>query len=411
MGIKYPFSPESARKSIFCHAKMDELFLRLMHSFSGIWPAMILLMNKTWLLCILFISLVLLTILKAQELKSLSPYFKSDPVIKLKAFTEARARVPKEDLEHLKLWESIITGRSAPLSRLLKEKYKSLGLNHLFTPSGFHLSAVLFPFLKMIKSRYHFFVLILLASGLCFVPGLTALKRMLTIKTHQEVFGLHAGFCLALLADMLFGSFQEGALSFTYSFLFIGIIYSGLQGFSLFIWFFIAQMILAYFQNADISPLILLASPILNLCFGLVMPILFVLAFPLWDWQLFSGIQIIKGLQYLVSFFSHLSIQFPLMEMHFMVLLTVAFFVFRKYRWALIVFILLSNSLNLDRESIPSMASKEFAPQGEIVETIYREEDVVVYFRDGKCRMKLVQGFWFENCSPVKRSSRKKKIS
>jgi len=368
-------------------------------------------MNKTWLLSILCISLVLLAIQKSHELKSLSPYFKADPVIRLKTFTEARSRVSKDDLEHLKLWESMITGRSAPLSRLLKEKYKSLGLNHLFTPSGFHLSAVLFPFLKLIKSKYHLIVLIILGSGLLFVPGLTALKRMLTIKAHQQVFGMHVGFCLALMVDMLFGSFQEGALSFTYSFLFIGIIYSGLQGLSLIIWFFLAQIILAYFQNADISPLILLASPILNLCFGLVMPVLFLLAIPLWDWQLFSGIQIIKVLQFLVSFFSNLSIQLPLMEIHFMVLVCMGFLVFRKYQWTLITFIIISSSLNLDRESIPSMASKEFAPQGEIVETFYREEDVLVYFKDGKCKMRLVQGFWFENCSPVKRSSRRKKIS
>jgi hypothetical protein len=77
----------------------------------------------------------------------------------------------------------------------------------------------------------------------------------------------------------------------------------------------------------------------------------------------------------------------------------------------LISFFLLSGSLNLDRESIPALPAKEFVPQSEIVETFYREEDVVVYFRDGKCRMKLVQGFWFENCSPVRRSSRRKKIS
>jgi MFS family permease len=390
---------------------MDELFLRLILSFSGLMLAIAPLMNKSWLLSILIISLILLGILKASELKSLSPFFKADPVIKLKSFTEARSRIPKEDLEHLKLWESILTGRSAPLSRLLKEKYKSLGLNHLFTPSGFHLSAVLFPFLKLIKTKYHLLVLIILGSALFFMPGLTALKRMLTIKTHQEVFGMHAGFCLALMADMLFGSFQNGALSFTYSFLFIGIIYSGLQGLSLIIWFFIAQIILAYFQNADISPLILLASPILNLCFGFVMPLLFLLAFPLWDWQLFTGIQIIKGLQYLVTFFSNLSIRLPMIEIHSVILICVGFLVFRNYRWALIAFVLLSSSLNLDRESIPSMPSKEFSPQGNIVETFYREKDVVVYFKDGKCRMKLVQGFWFENCSPVRRSSRKKKIS
>lgn len=357
------------------------------------------------------ISLTLLSVLKAHELRSLAPYFRADPVIKLKVFSEAQKRVSIDDLEHLKLWESIISGRSAPLSRLLKEKYKSLGLNHLFTPSGFHLSAVLFPFLKFIKLKYHLLVLLILGSLLYFVPGLTALKRMLIIKTHQQVFGLHAGFCLALMTDMLFGSFQEGALSFTYSFLFIGIIYSGLRGLSLMIWFFFAQMILAYFQNADISPLLLIASPVLNLSFGFLMPFLFVLAYPLWDWQLHLGLQLIKILQAMVSFFSNISLKLPWIEIHFFILVLVGLMVFRKYKLLPILLLLLSFSLNIDRENLPALSSKEFVPRGEIVETFYREKDVVVYFRDGKCRLKMVQGFWFENCSPLKRSSRRKKIS
>lgn len=338
-------------------------------------------------------------------------FFKSDPAIKLSSFTEARSRVSKQDLEHLKLWESMLTGRAAPLSRMLKDKYKALGLNHLFTPSGFHLSAVLFPFMKLIKDKYHLYVLILMGCGLFFLPGLTALKRMLTIKTHQKVFGHHLGFIIALLMDMLFGSFQEGALSFTYSFLFLGIMYSGLKSFSLIIWFFFAQIILAYFQNADISPILLLASPVLNLLFGLAMPALFLLAFPLWDWQLFIGISLIKILQTIVGLFSSLSFNLPLIEIHSFVLIFIGLLVFRKYQWVFATFLFLSSSLNLDRESIPALPSKEFVPQGRIIETFYREKDVLVYFEDGKCRMKLVQGFWFENCSPVRRSSRRKKIS
>lgn len=365
-------------------------------------------MNKPWLLSILTVSLALLSVLKAYELRSLAPFFKAEPVIKLKTFTDARSRVKKEDLEDLKLWESMITGRSAPLSRLLREKYKSLGLNHLFTPSGFHLSAVLFPVLKFIRSQFHLPLLLLLGCGLYFMPGLTALKRMLSIKTHQEVFGLHVGFCLALLTDIMFGSFQEGALSFTYSFLFIGIIYSGLQGLSLIIWFFFAQVILAYFQNSDISTLLLLASPILNFCFGLFMPVLFLFSFPLWDWQLFTGIKLIKILQVMVTFFSEISLKLPMVEIHIVVLMVIACLCFRKYRWMMIGIVISSSSLNLDRESIPSYPTKEYVPKGNVIETLYRENDVVVRFEDGKCRMKLVQGFWFENCSP-RRGSRLKK--
>jgi hypothetical protein len=365
-------------------------------------------MNKTWLLAILTISLFLLCALRSYELRSLSNYFRGERVIKLQSFSEARSRVNKDDLELLKLWESMLTGRAAPLSRFIKERYKFLGLNHLFTPSGFHLSAAIFPFMKLLNHKYHLLFLIFLGGAFSFLPGLTAMKRMLVIKTHQKFLGIHLGFACALIIDMFFGSFQTGALSFTYSFLFLGIIYSGLEGIGLIIWFFIAQIILAYFQNSDISPLLLLFSPILNLGFGLLMPVLFALSFPLWDWQLHTGIFLLKQLQWLVDFFSQLSFHFPFMEVHIITLFLVALILFRKWKVALITIILISSSLNLDREKAPGQSTKEFAPQGKTVMTFYSEEAVTVYFEDGKCKMKLIRGYWFENCSPRRGSNKMK---
>src|SRR5690606_13223199 len=118
----------------------------------------------------------------------------------------------KKDQDLLKLWESILTGRSAPLAKWMKERYQTLGLNHLFTPSGFHISAVLFPFMKLIKGHYYqLLMLLLLAGGVLFLPGMSALKRMLLIKINQKILGQHLGFAGALFLDVLFGSFQEGA--------------------------------------------------------------------------------------------------------------------------------------------------------------------------------------------------------
>lgn len=368
-------------------------------------------MNKSWLIIIIAITLALLAVLKTHELRSLTPYFKPDKAIKLATFEEARGRVGKEDLDELKLWESILTGRSAPLSRLMKEKYAALGLNHLFTPSGFHLSAVLFPFLKFIKPSFHLYLLLTLGVSLCFLPGLIALKRMLLIKTNQKIFGLHIGFIVALILDVFFGSFQNGALSFTYSFLFLGIIYSGLEGIGLIIWFFLGQMILAYFQNSDLSILLLIFSPLMNLCFGIMMPILFLLSFPLWNWQLYVGIKLLSFAQELVDLFANLSEALPVMEIHVVMLIMIFCILFKKFKATIFLSIFLSSSLNLDRERASGMSSNEFVPQKEIVKTIYREKEVLVYFRDGKCRMRLVRGFWYENCSPrVKGSSRNKKL-
>lgn len=365
-------------------------------------------MNKKWLLCILIVSFFLLSVQKTYELSSLGSFFRADKSIVLEHFQKARLRVSKEDLELLKLWESILTGRSAPLSKWLKERYKQLGLNHLFTPSGFHISAVLFPFMKLLKKNLHqFLLLLLLGFSLCFLPGLSALKRMILIKGHQKVLGLHSGFILALVIDVLFGSFQKGALSFTYSFLFIGIIYSGLQGLGLIVWFFIAQMLLAYFQGQDISPLLIFFSPVVNLAFGIAMPVLFLFSFPLWDWQLILGISILKLLQYPIDLFVTVSQFVPRWEIHTGTILFIGLVLFKRWKFSILVLCLLSFSLNLDRQRNPSLP-KEFVSRGITLKTIYTDKEIKIYKSDGICKMKLVRGFWWENCSPRRESSRKK---
>lgn len=366
-------------------------------------------MNKKWLLSILLISLVLLCVQKSHELASLAPFFKAERSIKLQNFAKARPHVKKEDLELLKLWESILTGRSAPLSKWMKERYKQLGLNHLFTPSGFHISAVLFPFMKLLKKNLHQLVLLIgLGIALCLLPGLAALKRMVLIKSHQKILGLIPGFIVALLLDVLFGSFQAGALGFTYSFLFIGIIYSGLEGFGLILWFFIAQIILAYFQGSDISPLILIFSPIVNLAFGITMPLLFLLSIPLWNWQLHTGIFILKALQLPIDLFMEISQFIPRIEVNAGLLILIVFILIKKWKFVIGMFLFLSFSLNLDRQKIPGLPAKEYIAHGSIIRTFYDEKQVTVYKDDGICRMKLVRGWWWENCSPRRGSNHKK---
>jgi hypothetical protein len=369
-------------------------------------------MNR-WLIGTLALSLFLLVTLKAQKVSSLAPIFSAEKTIKLDSFSEARKVTPKKDLDLLKLWESILTGRSAPVARHMKERYKILGLNHVFTPSGFHLSAALFPFLKLIKHPLsHIFWLGLIGLGLTFLPGLGALKRMVLIKIIQKKLGLRLGFGVALFADITWGTFQKQTLSFTYSLLFMGIIYSGLRGLKLLIWFFFAQLILAYFQDAHVSILILIFSPILNLIFTAIMPALLILSFPLWEWQLKSGLIILRHVQTLVDFCAYCCASFPMLESHVGLMVILTAVIFRKKKIIILGSIFFCSSLNFEQGNLPT-SSALHKPLGEFYETIYREKYVLVKFRDGVCKMKLVRGFWFESCSPIKRrrSSGVKKIS
>jgi hypothetical protein len=364
-------------------------------------------MKLTWSIVVIVISFALMWIIKREELKQFNPYFQGQRTFKLSRFEAAKKIIKPDEVELLELWESMLTGRSAPVSRWIKEQYKSLGLNHLFTPSGFHLSAVMLPFMRLIKNKtYHLWLLVLIAGGVFCMTGQGALKRMALIKLNQQLLGQKTGFILALLLDILFGSFMDSPLSFVYSFLFLGIIYSG-SGW-LFLWFFFAQSLIAYFSGELISPLIMLFSPLLNLAFAVSMPFLFLLAFPLWHWQLNAGLLILSGLQKLVSLSASLSLYVPSWEINFGVLVCFALFYFRHLKSLALALLILTNSLNLDQQKNPSFGPYDYVPQGHIVKVVSNDIGEVVYWSDGKCKRELVRGVWWEKCSPRRRYGKRR---
>ncbi|MGE3608972.1 MAG: hypothetical protein AB7I27_05250 [Bacteriovoracaceae bacterium] len=365
---------------------------------------------QRWLISITLISLFLLAALKSAEVRSLHVFWRSEAFIKLKHFQKAKAELSKTDQDYLELWESMLTGRSAPLSQWIKNQYRSLGLNHLFTPSGFHLTAVLTPFTRIFKSK-NIFILFLIGILISLLPGQAALKRMILIKGHQHFLGIKFGFIVALLLDVFFGNFDNSTLSFSYSFFFLGIIYSGLKGFHLIFWFFFAQLILAYFQGNQASLLILIFSPLLNLGFGLAMPLLFLLSFPLWGWQLQIGIFVLKTLQQMVNLSAKLVSHFPLLEVNVLTIIIALLIIFKKRRWLIASVFIFHSSLNLDLQKMPSPSRYQFVPQGEVVKSYNKEDYDLIYFKDGKCKRKLIRGFWWENCSPKRGSKKIMKLS
>ncbi len=367
-------------------------------------------MKLNWSVTVVLIAFSLLMLLKAEELKQFNPYFKAQKTFKLERFEEAKKRVSPSEVELLELWESMLTGRSAPVSRWIKDQYKSLGLNHLFTPSGFHLSAVMLPFMKLVTNKsWQLIILLIVGCGVFSMTGQGALKRMVLIKINQHLFGRKAGFALALGMDLLMGSLNDSPLSFCYSFLFLGIIYSG-SGW-LFLWFFFAQSLIAYFSGELITPLIMILSPLLNMAFAVAMPLLFLLAFPLWDWQMQIGLKILSLLQQLVKLSADLSMHVPSWEINLGVLLCFVLIYYKQKRFLTLALLCLTLSLNQDHKKNPSFGPYDYVPQGRILKIVSNEVGEVVYWSDGKCKRELVRGIWWEKCSPKKkRSTRKIKL-
>jgi hypothetical protein len=248
-----------------------------------------------------------------------------------------------------------------------------------------------------------------IGSLLMCVSGQSALKRMTLIKINQQFLGLKTGFILALLADILFGSFCDSPLGFTYSFLFLGIIYSGARGLTLFTWFFLAQVLIAFVQGSLVSPLLLLISPFINTAMAIALPFLFLLAYlayPLWGWQLHTGLTILKVLQFFVSSSYSLVMNFPLLEVNAVLLLLFIFLVMRQGRLALLTCLIVTADLNTDLQKIPVSGSYDYQASGRVIKTVGEK----IYREDGICQRELVRGMWFETCSP-RRRSRKKRIS
>ncbi len=351
-------------------------------------------MNKKWMISILALSLGLLLILKTYEKRSLSPYFKSEPALKLAHFEAAKKKLTQEEIPLLELWESILTGRVAPLDRWMRQEYKTLALAHVFTPSGFHLSALLFPLMFFLRSKKKKMgVLAALGFALTFLPGLGAFKRMTLVKFNQQIFGLKSGFILAMLLDILFGTFCDSPLGFTYSFLFLGIVYSGAGGITIIVWFFIGQVLIAFIQGNVVSPLLLLTSPVINTTFAFILPLLFVLGFPLWNWQLKTGLFILKIIQAGVSLIHFYVLKFPLLEVNIVFLILIFFLSIRQWKYAVLTCLILTADLNTDKQKIPLSGTYDGTISGAVM-----------------CKKELVRGMWFETCSP-KRRSRKKRIS
>jgi hypothetical protein len=364
-------------------------------------------MNKVWIISILIVSLTLLLILKTHEKRALVPYFKAEKSLQLGHFREAKKLVTPQELTLLELWESMLTGRVAPLDRWLRQEYRTLALAHVFTPSGFHLSALLWPVMFFLKRRRHKIGLLsLIGLALCFLPGQSALKRMTLVKTAQQFVGMKSGLILAFLIDIFWGSFSDSPLGFTYSFLFLGIIYSGMKGISIIVWFFIAQILIAFIQGSLISPLLLFISPVINFTLTLILPLLFLMAWPLWNWQLATGLWLLSLLQDLVSFCYKIVMNFPLLEINIIFVLLIYCLIFRRGKEALLISVLMTTDLNSDLAKIRLSGSYEWQPQGRIIKIVGDK----IYRKDGICKRELIRGMWWENCSPRKRSSRKNRL-
>ncbi len=169
----------------------------------------------------------------------------------------------------------------------IKTAHTILGMNHLFTPSGLHLTAVFsslgvfFLLFRKRKRPIKICTEITLCLILFVLPGFSALKRMGLIRLIylglSRLVGIteySTAFGIAMILDLCFGSFTSSPLSFSYSFLFLGALLSmrdrgwigmmlGLMG---------AMVIVNFFQGSLLYPTGSIANFLLTPLFSLLFP-------------------------------------------------------------------------------------------------------------------------------------------
>lgn len=344
-------------------------------------------MKRIWILAILSISLFLLACLKADEFQHLKKYQSFELPPKIEFIENKKSKLSPPDKEIFQIWISILTGDSRKIKKDIKLMYSNLALNHIFSPSGFHLSATTGPLFKVkIFRHFKFHLLILLGIIFCFISGFLALKRMILIKLMKTLINPIWGFSTGMLIDFVFGTFSKSALSFTYSFLFLGIVYARLTKFQLIVSLYLGQIIICFFAGTKISLLILFWSPILNFIFCFIMPILFFLSFPMWNWQLDLGINLLTYFNQLLFIANKTLLLFPWTRIEIELLFIIAFIFFRKWKWVLVSLLIMSSNIG------PSFKKINFGTKYE------------TNFRDFNCKNFLIGGYWKRNCSPRRRS-------
>lgn len=315
--------------------------------------------QQCWLQLTLLLSLLLLGTSLSTEALYLNRPYKWTPTLKLPHEPKAA--------DSSFFWEATLTGNSRKISKQTKQELKSLGMAHIYTPSGLHLSLILNPFFFLIKSNWarRIILSLLFILSTIYLPGWAAVKRVIEIKFSQSLLsplGVESrwSFLIVMFFDLCFGTYHDGSMSFCFSFLFLSILYARLNFFVSAWWFFLAQIIIAIFLEQSFFITNIFITPLLTFLFSLIFPFLLVLRFiPPWH---FLGETLSTSYLDIVHFFFQLSIHIPKIEALPILIIMIFLFLFARYRLFILSVFLFSGSLNLgqNRTDASYLARKYF---------------------------------------------------
>ena len=304
------------------------------------------------------------------------------------------------------LWRALITGDDKGMSSKDKTTYYRLGLGHLFTPSGVHL-ATLNPLLKHLPSLSFCYALMALLCA--YTPGLGALGRVAIAKAVPAARHSWPLFATVLLIEGWLFSWQAQPLSWTCSWLFLGLCWFSPQRLQA-VWFLIGQMLLCWVFQQPLS----LFSPVANLFAALPLALLFPAAL------LLSALPTtfvhgwleaaLTHFHNSVLWFDQIHLLVPPLSPHFgHVLCGVLWLTLpTRLRPGLgLGILLLTSPLGTQRLKAYSLSRWEIVPATSAV--VVGSFNYKASWSDGtKCQRRWKGDGWEENCRPPKRKAAKK---
>jgi competence protein ComEC len=289
------------------------------------------------------------------------------------------------------LYKAISTGNKIGLKKDIIHIFKKYGFIHLLTPSGIHLSSILFLF--------KFSVLFELGSLiLCFFliskyQSYFSLERVIMFRISQNLikispiknFSIETYFVMTLVLSFIFGHYTESHMSYIYSAIFWGtIIIFRKNKFKLILYLNISLFFISSLNSQETSPLSILINPIITGIISAVFPALFIN-------------QIIPKLispDFLINYFFKFFIKlikllnsidpFPLIYIGtFLILIFIICIYLRRFKLGILLLCL--NTTGISKSKHTNL-SNSIINLGDKTEIIYQKKNWI-HFIDQKCKI------------------------
>lgn len=167
---------------------------------------------------------------------------------------------------------AFLTGDKAQVSPKLKNTFDRLELGFLFSPSGMHITALLFLVFLLLKKCFSQKISarlrLICFAAFYFFPSF-AIKRIVILRLLfffkqrlKKTWSLEALFIATFCISFLLGHYFQSPLGFTMSFLFMGtfIALRDQSRFKILLGLFAVHLLIGFFHGNEVSPLALLLS-------------------------------------------------------------------------------------------------------------------------------------------------------